>query len=210
MKKSKDSPSAITVFVDKVGQLTRVQRILICVVAFAVVGAGFFFGTISPSRTKIGDLTAKLDELDSQVLVAKSKADQLDKYLKLKEQSESDLERVQTLLPRGKELSELLDKVSKAGTDAGLEWLLFEPMEEVPHEEDSYVEMPVSIRVAGKFHGIASFFDRVARLPRIVRLKDIKIIPSETDQGGWKRLTAGCRAITYRFLKSETASNEKK
>jgi len=40
-------------------------------------------------------------------------------------------------------------------------------------KKDFYAEIPVSIKVAGNYHNVGLFFDKVSRLSRIVNIKDI-------------------------------------
>ncbi|PIQ45068.1 MAG: pilus assembly protein PilO, partial [Deltaproteobacteria bacterium CG12_big_fil_rev_8_21_14_0_65_43_10] len=47
-------------------------------------------------------------------------------------------------------------------------FLLFKPMPEV--KRDFYAEIPVDIKVLGKFHDIVAFFNRVSKLTRIVNI----------------------------------------
>lgn len=200
MAKASDSPSPITVFVEKVGQLSRAQRVLICVAAFAVVAVAFVFLSFKPNWTKISTLKKDLKTKQEEVETAKRKANTLGKLEELKARAENELKLVAKLLPKEKELPQLLEGISQAGADAGLEGLLFEPGVETIVEEQSYAEMPVKVIVAGGYHGIASFFDKVSKLPRIINIRNITIEPSAEDQGGWRRLEAKCQAVTYRFL----------
>jgi type IV pilus assembly protein PilO len=103
-------------------------------------------------------------------------------------------------LPEKKEIPSLLSSISQSGRDAGLEFLLFEPRGE--QTKEFYAEIPVSIIVEGNYHKTALFFDKVARLHRIVNIDDIKMIAAkESDE-----LRTSCTAVTYRFV--ETKSNE--
>ncbi len=209
MAKSKNTPSAITVFVEKVGQLSRVQRILIFVAAFALVTAAFVFLQFKPNWSKISTLKADLSAKNAEVATAQTKAETLPKLEELREKAEADLKLVARLLPKEKEVPELLNGVTQSGLDAGLVWLLFRPKAEEVNEEASYAEMPVDILVAGSYHGVAAFFDRVSKLSRIVNIRNITIVPSAEGQGGWRRLVAKCQAVTYRFLDPGSISDAK-
>ena len=109
-------------------------------------------------------------------------------------------------LPEKKEIPALLSSVSQSGRDAGLEFLLFQPESEI--NQDFYAEIPVSMRVAGSYHNVALFFDKVARLSRIVNIDDIKMASTKGNMD----LITSCKAVTYRFVetKPENASSNKK
>ena len=76
-------------------------------------------------------------------------------------------------LPNKTEVADLLVDISQTGLASGLEFELFKPQNESPRE--FYAELPISIRVIGKFHEFGNFVSGLAALPRIVTLHDISI-----------------------------------
>jgi type IV pilus assembly protein PilO len=65
--------------------------------------------------------------------------------------------------------------------------------------EHFYEEIPVKVSVSGPFHSTALFFDRVAKLPRIVNIEDITMGEGK-DLKGQRVLTTSCTIKTYMFL----------
>jgi type IV pilus assembly protein PilO len=76
----------------------------------------------------------------------------------------------------------------------GLEFLLFEPKPEI--RKEFYAEIPVAINVKGGYHDMAMFFDRVARLSRIVNVKNITMGREKEGED----LNTVCTAVTYKFV----------
>ena len=108
-------------------------------------------------------------------------------------------------LPEKKEIPSLLTNISRSGQSSGLEFLLFQPQNDVPKE--FYAEIPVAIQVDGSYHNVAVFFAKVAQLSRIVNIKNINMV----YQKGGRALQTQCKAVTYRFVeKSETKKDQKK
>ena len=102
----------------------------------------------------------------------------------------------------------MLSSISQSGRDAGLEFILFQPLPE--RNKEFYAEIPVSITVKGNYHHVVLFFDKVARLSRIVNIDNIKMSsPTRSDN-----LITSCTAITYRFIeempKKETKKTKRK
>jgi len=62
-----------------------------------------------------------------------------------------------------------------------------------------YDEIPVKVSVNGPFLNTAVFFDKVARLPRIVNIEDVTMSEGK-DQKGRMVLTTSCTIKTYMFL----------
>ena len=106
-------------------------------------------------------------------------------------------------LPNSREIPELVRRISSIGKKIGLQFLLFKPMPEVVR--DFYAEVPVKLKVEGSFHEVATFFDRIGKLNRIVNVKNITISDPE-ERSGKVMLTIEGTAVTYRFLTEEEKS----
>ncbi len=103
------------------------------------------------------------------------------------------------LLPGRTEVPNLLDDISRAGQAAGLEELLFQPAQEL--QRDFYAELPIRMRLSGRYHELGQFVSDVAALPRIVTLHDIAIEP--VDTAAVDELFLDVTARTYRYLDEE-------
>jgi type IV pilus assembly protein PilO len=103
-------------------------------------------------------------------------------------------------LPDSKELPVLLTDVTSLGKNAGLEFKAFRPQDEV--RRDFYAEVPIGIEFTGTFHEIANFFDRVAKLPRIVNVAELDMSIGDESANQTKLKVKG-RATTFRFLEEE-------
>ena len=63
--------------------------------------------------------------------------------------------------------------------------------------KDYYAELPISIRVTGRYHDIGSFAGDIANLSRIVTLHNMTIA---NVPGGAGQLAMDATARTYRYL----------
>ncbi len=68
-----------------------------------------------------------------------------------------------------------------------------------PQEEQFYEDIPVKVTISGGFHSTVSFFERVAKLPRIVNIEDITMSETRDVKRG-RLLTTSCIIKTYMFL----------
>ncbi len=197
MKESTKALDSLSPLFNSLEQLTRVQRIAIYVGSLLLVVAAFFYFSFYPKHQTITGLEASLKTAKQALAKAKRNASQLNYYRNKMKQEEAQFKAVMKALPEKEEIPSLLAGISKAGKDAGLEFLLFQPRREVP--KDFYAEIPVSIEVAGGYHQVAVFFDKVANLPRIVTIRDISMSPSNSKKGGHTLITK-CTAVTYKFI----------
>ncbi|MBU4258727.1 MAG: type 4a pilus biogenesis protein PilO [Proteobacteria bacterium] len=202
MKKFDISLKAIEPLFEKVGNISKVHRILICVATFIVITGLFVYFLYLPKFENLEQLNSDYKNLEKSLVSAKKEAAQLNKYREKMETAEAQYKIAMKALPDKKEIPSLLTNISESGKEAGLEFLLFQPESEI--NKDFYAEIPVSIKVAGNYHNVGLFFDKVSRLSRIVNIKDIVMAtPKEGDM-----LNTSCTAVTYRFV--ETEEKEKK
>ena len=203
MKKPTISLEALEPFFDKIGKLSQVQRIIIfCATLLILIGAFVYFAYL-PKFKKVSELQTEYKQVKQQLVLAKQKASQLEKYRKEYAKAENKFKIVRKSLPEKKEIPDLLASVSRSGQEAGLDFLLFQPQAEVMKE--FYSVIPVNIQVEGTYQEFETFFDSVSRLPRIVNINNIKIAPKK--DGG---LITSCKAVTYRFVEPQGQKQEKK
>ena len=197
MKKFDISLKPIEPLFEKVGNISKVHRILICVATFIVITGSFVYFLYLPKFEKLAQLNSDYKNLENRLVSAKKKAAQLNKYREKMKIAEAKYKIAMKALPDKKEIPSLLTSISEAGKEAGLEFLLFQPISEI--NKDFYAEIPVSIKVAGNYHNVGLFFDNVSRLYRIVNIKDI--VMAAPREGG--ELNTSCTAVTYRFVEAE-------
>ena len=183
--------------VDKIEKLSRLYKILLCLGLFLILVGPFVYFSFLPKISKISVLKKEHSSLETRLTTAKAKANQLKYYQDKLKEAEMEFKIVTKKLPEKKEIPALLSSISQSGRDAGLEFLLFQP--EPEQNKDFYAEIPVSIRITGSYHNVALFFDKVARLSRIVNIDDIKM----TSTKGNANLITSCKAVTYRFVEKK-------
>jgi type IV pilus assembly protein PilO len=209
MTKKKISLEALKPFFDKIEKLSKTQRILIYVGTFLLLIGGFVYFSYLPKYQSISELEEEYSNLEMAIIKAKKNATRLPKLKKEMEKSRIKFSVVRKALPDKQEIPSLLSSVSRSGRDVGLEFLLFQPKPEL--NKDFYAELPVSIQVKGGYHSVGLFFDKVAHLPRIVTIDNVKISP---DKGGKKGegtiLNTSCTAVTYKFVEEAPIDGTKK
>jgi type IV pilus assembly protein PilO len=191
--------------IDKIEKLSRLYKILLGLGLLLILVGPFVYFSFLPKISKINVLKKEHSSLETRLTTAKAKANQLKHYQDKLIEAEMEFKIVTKKLPEKKEIPALLSSISQSGRDAGLEFLLFQP--EPEQNKDFYAEIPVSIKITGNYHNVALFFDKVARLSRIVNIDDINM----TSTKGNTDLITSCKAITYRFVekKAEPASSSK-
>lgn len=188
---------------DKLEKLTKTQRIGIWIGVLILIVAAFVYFSYLPNFKQIDTLRNKLVKIEKQLEVAKKNARELNAFRKKMQEAEEQFKIVMQALPEKEEIPTLLTGISRAGKESGLEFLLFQPKPE--SKKDFYAEIPVAINVIGDYHGVATFFEKVAELNRIVNIRDVHMVP---EKGGTKLLT-NCSAVTYKFLEESEQPKKK-
>lgn len=202
MKKDNSAPSALAPVFAKVEELTKPQRIGIYVGALVVIVGLSIYLLLWPKLQQISTLESRLTTVQQQLETAKRNAAELNDWRNRMQKKEAEFRTVMMALPETQEIPSLLAGVSEAGKNAGLEFMLFQPRPE--STKDFYAEIPVEIVVSGTYHQVAVFFDKVANLPRIVNIRDIKLAP-QSQRDGTGALTTTCQAVTYKFIEQAPA-----
>ncbi len=188
-------------FYEKIDKLTRNQRMAILGLSVFLLLAVFSGLLFYPKYDTFKRLQTEYQAQQVRLQTAEKNAAQLEIFREKKAQAEIDFKVATKKLPANEEIPSLLAMISNSGQRVGLEFELFEPKPEIG--KGFYMEIPVSIQVTGSYHQTAQFFDRVARLPRVVNVQNITIKPNDQSSD----LKTACTAVTYKFIEAQTAGS---
>lgn len=192
---------AFTSFLDtKYIPLESKFKLLLIVLIFVLPTVAYYFFFLQPNLTEIDQLTAQMTKLDQDLQRIKSRAKDLPKLEAELAMVQIEFDKKAVLLPKEREIPQLLRDISALGTNAGLDFLQFRPLPSIP--KDFYDEIPISINVRGPYHSVGFFFDRVSKLERIVSVSNIRM-SSPTLEGGEMLLNSDCQLVTYQFTNKE-------
>ena len=208
MAKEIASESKMAPTLQKIESLTRPQRIGIYVGTIVVVLGLSIWLLFWPKKQTIDGLNVQLEQAQAELAKAKKNAEELNDWRTKMRKKEVQYKTVMKALPEKQEIPSLLAGVSQAGKDAGLEFLLFTPKKE--SKKEFYAEIPVDISVSGGYHQVASFFDKVSNLPRIVNIRDIKMKPGKGSGPAGTTLNTTCQAVTYKFIEAEGKKGQRR
>jgi type IV pilus assembly protein PilO len=204
MNPTQGTATGVESFFAKIEKLSKVQRILIFLAVFIAIIVIFVFLLYKPKLAEISKLDKQLKALEKKLVVAKKNAADLEMFQKKMREAEVQFKEAMKALPEREEIPSLLTSISRSGQDVGLEFLLFQPKSEV--RKEFYAEIPVAMNVKGGYHDLALFFDKVARLSRIVNIENI----SMSRAGKTLDLNTSCTAVTYKFVEPAAEKSAKK
>jgi type IV pilus assembly protein PilO len=188
---------------ERLGKVPRAYRVALLPVIAIVVGGLYTWGLYLPKAEELEGLRGQQLQLQRRLNEVRSVAANVGKFEEEIAALERKLKIALRQLPDSKELPVLLTDVNTLGKNAGLEIKAFRPGTEV--KRDFYAEVPIEVEFVGKFHDIATFFDQVSKLPRIVNVSQLAIKIAEESAIETVLKVSG-EAVTFRFLEEAAAA----
>ncbi|NDY92354.1 type IV pilus inner membrane component PilO [Ideonella livida] len=131
----------------------------------------------------------------------------LEALTKQKQQVQEYVTQLEKQLPGKAEIDALLSDINNAARDGGsLQVEQITPGQVVV--KDYYAELPIAIKVAGRYDDLGRFASNIAHLSRIVTLHDLVVQPAAKDPNG--ALVMESTARTYRYLDPEEVAQARK
>jgi type IV pilus assembly protein PilO len=127
----------------------------------------------------------------------------LDALRKQREQVQQYVTQLEKQLPSKAEMDALLSDINQAGLGRSLNFDLFRPGQ--VSVKEYYAELPISVRVTGRYHDIGSFASDIAHLSRIVTLNNLNVAPAADG-----KLALEAQAKTYRYLDPDEVAAQRK
>src|SRR6187401_894774 len=165
-------------------------------VSIAMIVVGWFL-LLSSAHDELDAEHAKEPALKQDYRAKLAQAVNLGELRKQKLQVEEYVTQLEKQLPGKAEMDALLSDINQAGLGRGLQFELFRPGQ--VGVRDYYAELPIALKVTGRYHDIGAFAADVANLSRIVTLHNLNIAAIKDPSG---LLSMEATARTYRYLDS--------
>lgn len=173
-------------------------------VMVAVVAAGYAF-LLSDVQAGLEAERAREPQLRQDYQGKLAQAVNLPELRKQKSQVEEYVTQLEKQLPGKAEIDSLLSDISSAGVGRGLQFELFRPGQVLV--KDYYAELPIAVKVSGRYHDIGAFAADVSNLSRIVTLHNLVVVaPAKLGDP----LSMEATARTYRYLDAAEVAEQKK
>ena len=175
--------------------------------AVGVVAAGWFL-LLSDVTDELEAERNKEPALKQDYRSKLAQAVNLPELRKQKLQVEEYVTQLEKQLPGKAEMDALLSDINQAGLGRGLQFELFRPGSVAV--KDYYAELPITIRVSGRYHDIGSFAADIANLSRIVTLHNLGITGVNPGPNSTGVLAMDATARTYRYLDQTEIDDQRK
>lgn len=183
--------------IEKLARVPRSAQLGAVGALLAVIGAAYYFLSYKDTQVELVRTRAQAQELQRELNNVRSVANNVGEFEAEVAALERELELALKQLPNRKQFEDLLQDISTVGKKVGVQIKSIERKPEALH--DFYAEVPFDLELEGSYHNVARFFDRVARLPRIVNVGSLRMrVGSESAKQTTLRVEG--TASTFRFL----------
>ena len=147
---------------------------LIVLVSFAsVIYLGVWYFVTSETRAEVQTLNDQVAQLKTQNEAAKVATQRINEFRTLYASKALEYDELKVLLPEQREITNVLQGLQDTAGQSRLIVMRFSPRDDV--QEDMLMKKPVEIEVDSNFNNLRAFFDKMAKLPRIVSVSDFKL-----------------------------------
>jgi type IV pilus assembly protein PilO len=188
---------------ENVGVWPIAPRITLWIFIVAACAAIGWFAVWKSQVEQLDGLRQEETNLKTQYQQKLQQAINLDELRRQKEQVSQYVLTLEKQLPSKAEMDALLSDINQAGVGRGLQFELFRPGQ--VNVKDYYAELPIAVKISGRYHDLGAFTGDIANLPRIVTLNNLALV---TGKDG--ALTLDATAKTFRYLDEEEIANQRK
>lgn len=182
---------------DQIAKLPRAARAGVIGVVCVLIACTYYFGVYQDAKLQLERQRAQELELQRKLSEVRSVAANIGAFEEEITELEAKLSKALRQLPNQKQLEVLLTDISNLAKNSGVEIKSFKRNDEIVH--DFYAEVPIALVLEGGYHDVASFFDMVSKLPRIVNMGALNMtVGSESAESTRLRVTG--TATTFRFV----------
>lgn len=191
------------------------QKLLLAILLAGGALGVFYFTHLVPfgfvnSNEKLAALKGDYERKSSELARARASVADLPRFEAEYDQLHQRWELASELLPTDRQLSTMLRKITLAGQQTGVSFVLFRPGGNRPAEY--HTELPVQISVQGNYHDVGAFLAELANMRRIVTVSNLKLT-SVTKQGDGTTLadfTASAYSLNTAPTQPAPAANDEK
>ena len=185
------------------GSWPALPRLALCLFIVVAIVTVLWFAWLSSSNDELEAERAKEVVLRDDYKKKLAQAVNLEVLKKQREQVQQYVTQLEKQLPSKAEMDALLSDINQAGLGRSLNFELFRPGQ--VSVKEYYAELPIALRVTGRFHDVGSFTSDIANLSRIVTLNNVTVLPGKDGI-----LTLDATAKTFRYLDGDEVAAQRK
>ena len=188
---------------EKIKSLAWYYQLAILVAIGATIYGGVYYFFTSTTRAEIQGLNDQIAQLQAKNQAAQVATQRINEFRSLYASKQAEYDELKVLLPEDREITNVLQGLQDTARDSRLIVMRFSPRED--SMQDSIMAKPVEIEVDSNFNNLREFFDKMAKLQRIVSITDFNLKQLD-NQGGDRTLHAQFLLTAY-YSSPESLAN---
>lgn len=188
---------------EKLKALAWYYQLAILVVIGTLMYAGVWYFFTSTTRAEIQTLNDQIAQLQAKNQAAQVATQRINEFRSLYASKQSEYDELKVLLPEERELTNVLQGLQDTARNSRLIVSRFSPRDDT--QQDFIMAKPIEIEVDSNFNNLREFFDKMAKLQRIVSITDFSLKQLD-KQSADKTLHAQFLLTTY-YASPENLAN---
>ncbi len=148
-------------------------QLIVLVGIASLLYSGVWYFVTSETRAEVQTLNDQVALLKTQNEAAKVATQRINEFRSLYALKASEYDELKVLLPEQREITNVLQGLQDSASQSRLIVMRFSPRDDA--QQDYIMAKPVEIEVDSNFNNLRAFFDKMAKLQRIVSVTDFKL-----------------------------------
>lgn len=158
---------------EKIKSLAWYYQLVILVAVGSLMYAGVWYFITSGTRAEIQGLNDQITQLQAKNQAAQVATQRINEFRSLYASKQAEYDELKVLLPEERELTNVLQGLQDTARDSRLIVSRFSPRDD--SQQDFIMAKPIEIEVDSNFNNLREFFDKMAKLQRIVSITDFNL-----------------------------------
>lgn len=159
--------------IEKLKNLEWYWQLLVLVASGAVFWFLVYYFITSETRAEVASLEQQVEQLKAKNQQAQIATQRINEFRALYASKQAEYEELKVLLPEEREITNVLQGLQDTARESRLIVMRFSPREDL--QQEGLMAKPVEVEVDSNFNNLRIFFDRMAKLPRIVSITDFSL-----------------------------------
>lgn len=174
-------------------------RLVLAVLAVAVVCLLVFFLAVQPKRNELAEVRAQVEEENARTVQLETELERLQALQENAPELEAELARIRELVPIRPELPNVIFQIQEAANRAGLDFIQITPqLPKIPPEGAALAEVHMQLGAKGGYFAVQDFIRRLYSLDRAFRFDGFSLAFEDDSFPGLIRLVmAGSARVFY-------------
>ena len=166
---------------EKFKSLNWYYQLLALVGVAALVYSGVWYFVTSDTRAETQTIQEQVAQLKSKNQAAQIATERINEFRALYATKQQEYDELKVLLPEQREITNVLQGLQDNASESRLVVMRFAPQED--SKEEVVMAKPVAVEVDSNFNNLRDFFDKLAKLPRIVSITDFQLNQLDNQSG---------------------------